>query len=101
MMNPELKAKWIADLKIHPKIQGALHTTKGYCCLGVACITLGGNFELGMPRLDDRALDDRGGLNNHGLTLLGIDENDQSILVDLNDNTDTFEPIIKWIEANL
>ena len=111
MMNPELKAKWITDLKTHPKIQEALHdetsNRNGYCCLGVACITLGGAFEYDeehdsyTARRAGRALNDGEGLNAHGLTLLGISRSQQTELINLNDSEDTFEPVIAWIEANL
>lgn len=116
MMNPELKAKWIADLKTHKQVTGQLcgwrdiddgaDAERGYCCLGVACLTLAGVFEYEsgydlIPRLNGRALNDGEGLNRYALDLLGINEKTQSILIVINDQSDTFEPVIAYIEANL
>lgn len=109
MMNPELKAKWIADLKTHTQATGVLHDAKtgGYCCLGVACLTLGaafggpGDIWGKTPRLGDLAINDGEGLSKYGVELLGITELEQDQLIHINDTSDSFEPVIGWIEANL
>lgn len=109
-MTPELKAKWIADLKTHAKAVGVLrdHDDRGlsYCCLGVACLTLGASFAergtFNAPRLPDgTAINDGEGLSALGLTMLGISEKAHDELIRLNDESDTFEPVIAYIEANL
>ena len=38
-MNPDIKAKWVAalDSGIYKQTTGYLHTSDGFCCLGVLC----------------------------------------------------------------
>jgi hypothetical protein len=118
-MTPEFKAKWIADLKSHEKIQGLLRGwvrddtdcggVVGYCCLGVACLTLGATFEApedcgeldARPILDGERLNDGEGLNLHALGLMGIREIDHTELIAINDKTDTFAEVIAYIEEHL
>ncbi len=111
-MSPEFKAKWIADLRKYPKTTSYLKNSKGYCCLGVACLTLGAKFEVrsfletgglaeDRPILNGRNLANGEGLDHSTLDLIGLTDNQQNKLIALNDCSTTFEPVIAWIEKNL
>jgi hypothetical protein len=108
-MTPEFKARWIADLRKYPKTVGYLKSDGAYCCLGVACLTLGAKFEDRLtagshderPILNGCNLADRGGLTDSTLRDMGLTVRDQTKLIDLNDCSSTFEPVIRWIEENL
>jgi hypothetical protein len=105
-MTPEFKARWIADLRKHPKTTGYLKHDGAYCCLGVACMTLGGHFEKGgdgntRPFLGSNNLAYGEELAYSTLELMGLTYSAQTTLIDLNDRSDTFEPVIEWIEENL
>jgi hypothetical protein len=109
-MSPKFKARWIADLRKYPKTTGYLKTKTGYCCLGVACLTLGAEFEERLvygnvnnerPILNGRSLADGEGLTYSALELIGLTLSNQNKLIDLNDRSSTFDPVIKYIEENL
>lgn len=109
-MSPEFKARWIADLRKYPKTVGYLKNDQGYCCLGVACMTLGAKFKViatgpyagdHRPILNDRNIADGEGLTYETLIDIGLTHSHQNKLIDLNDHSSTFEPVIEWIEENL
>lgn len=110
-MSPKFKKRWIADLRKYPKTRSYLKNSTGYCCLGVACLTLGATFEDNFgtspadadqrPILNGRNLAEGEGLTCETLDLIGLTMSNQNTLIDLNDRSDTFEPVIEWIEENL
>lgn len=103
-MTPEFKAKWIADLRKYPKTRSYLKNSTGYCCLGVACLTLGAKFEersMKRPILNGINLADGEALTPCTLDQIGLTMSNQNTLIDLNDRSDTFDPVIEWIEENL
>lgn len=101
-MNKWVKRKWLRALRSGEYKQGTevLGDARGYCCLGVlACemvpelanadggmVTVSGNCQF-LP--DDLTL------------LFGFDRAQMGTLASLNDDSVSFEPVIKWIEENL
>lgn len=106
-MTPEFKARWITDLRKYPKTRSYLKNSTGYCCLGVACLTLGAKFEerfeLGewRPTLNGINLAEGQALTPCTLEQIGLAMSNQNTLIDLNDRSDTFDPVIEWIEEHL
>ncbi len=115
-MTPELKAKWLADLKSgkYPKTKGHLKDETGYCCLGVLLETIGVGFEDGIVEPDDdgratyephqlEGADVHCGneLSYHGLQIVGLGDQEQNDLVGINDENTTFAEVIAYIEAKL
>lgn len=118
-MTPELKEKWLTDLKSgkYPKTRGHLKDKIGYCCLGVLCETAGIGFRdelVGYGGSLDEARwfapkPDAGGfkvhdgntLSDYGLKQFGLSTFDLESLIDSNDNHDTFDPVIEYIEEHL
>jgi hypothetical protein len=124
-MTPEFKAKWLADLRsgAYPKTTRHLKDDKGYCCLGVALCTLGAGWRSDgtqytdngvvaglyyMPLdFDDMEVNSGNELSEFGMELLGLEKGDHdelirlNDLIHLNDERDTFDEVIGYIEANL
>lgn len=113
-MKPEVKAKWIEDLRSgkYKQAKRVLRSgDNGYCCIGVLCesaslckwsetpkpVELSATgayfaFENGMYSMIDDAMADSVGLNMETCRQLAR----------MNDNDGaTFEQIAKWIEENL
>jgi hypothetical protein len=94
-MNPELKAKWLEDLRSgkFPQARLRLRGALGYCCLGVLreiisprSLAMADNAELLCADHLDRA---------------GFSHPVQSALSKMNDEGKSFSEIADWIEANL
>lgn len=109
MMNPELKQKWIAALESgeYKQARKVLYDGEGYCCLGVLCRVAGATFEhsgllFEPPVLAGDRLDDGQCLNGGALFRFGIDDNEQTILIGLNDGRcKSFKEIAAYIRENL
>jgi hypothetical protein len=108
-MNPEIKIKWLDALRSgkYPKGKGRLRKTKTdvnglenitYCCLGVLC-----------DIIDNTRWNQKDEYNNiNGWYLpseiaisLNIDNHNQSMLSSINDTTETFDDVIKYIEEKM
>lgn len=109
-MNPELKAKWIADLRANPHLQGreALRTKDGkFCCLGRLCEVAGILFD--QDRWAFGEIDEIGDkdwfneeLPSFVLNKLELDPTSGGELMEMNDHENlTFPEIADWIERNL
>lgn len=107
-MTPELKQKWIADLRTAQQAHSRLHNGQGgYCCLGRLCSVLGAEFVYNephntwVPRLDGVTLADGEGLSVEAMGMAGLTYAQQTRLIEINDHNHGFEPVIAWIEENL
>lgn len=113
-MTPEFKAKWIADLRTHEKTENLLREHfeggygYGYCCLGVACLTLGAEFKYcggdegeQRPILDGKVLSVSEKLSTTTLGMIGLSADQQADLILLNDSSNTFAEVIDYIEKEL
>lgn len=109
-MNPELKAKWIADLRANSKLQGwkYMRTLNGkFCCFGRLCEIYGVPFDDSNHGYVIQTTERRKGYFNHTfppamLVDLGISQEQQCQLIDMNDiQCKTFAEIADWIEKNL
>lgn len=112
-MSPELKAKWLADLRSgkYPKTTQFLKRAGGYCCLGVLLESAGVGFTNrydlgpvhpvphGLP--DGETAHDGSELSEGARDLFGITRAQHDRLIDINDNTDTFDKVIDYIEDTL
>jgi hypothetical protein len=127
MMDPIIKAKWIADLRSgnYKQARSQLRNEErfdvdspySFCCLGVLCETMGADWTSGYPVLPDGTimqmgvdnLDDGGsGADADGylsldvLRIIGLGHAHQQSLADMNDDGGaSFETIADYIEANL
>jgi hypothetical protein len=102
-MNKWVKRKWIKALKSgkYPKGAGYLGDSRGYCCLGVLALEM-------VPEYANSVDPDRVQVDGSkhylpdDLTLLyGLSRDEAGRLADINDSVETFEPVIRYIEANL
>lgn len=112
-MTPELKASWLADLKSgkYPKTQNYLKTAHGYCCLGVLCETAGIGFSDEAQGSDIRwyvpnhvdynDINSGNELSAFGMDQFGLTHDQHDKLTSINDRTDGFDEVIKYIEENL
>lgn len=117
-MTPEAKAKWIADLESgrYYKTNSILKSTHGYCCLGVLIETQGpGFFDVPATPLvgdDDKvgvyrpksgpegmAVQNGEELSQFGRKLFGISQSQMDDLTQMNDNSETFTPVIDLIKG--
>jgi hypothetical protein len=101
MLNPELKARWIADLRANPQLQARnkLRDTEGKnCCLGRLCLLQGipwdGAHFVFSTRLS----------NSTPPTLyrkeIGMPEHIMDILIEMNDSQEkTFPEIANYLES--
>jgi hypothetical protein len=107
LMTKANKNAWLKALKSgdYPKGRYKLVNLRfdppQYCCLGVAGRAL-------LHKRDktlDQMIDCRGGrdalLDNKSAAAIGITKDQQFWLAELNDKSDTWEPIIKYIEEHL
>ena len=124
-MKKALKKAWIKDLKNNPQAKGEgnlCYKQAGktrWCCLGrLADIALSFDWVQVPSLLDYRivwATNAKDGdfdylstnqyatevLSNKQLAKVGLDPEDQSELVELNDSSDNWEKVIKYIEDNV
>jgi hypothetical protein len=101
-MKKRFKRKWVEALRSgeYEQASGFLKVGDGYCCLGVL-------RDLINPR--SRAADSEWSvLCARHAALVGLPkfdsddpESPQKVLIDMNDNGDSFVDIADWIEANL
>ncbi len=111
-MNPLIKAQWLADLRsdVYPQTHSYLHTSEGYCCLGV----LLSHYPHATWEIIDEpgdkdvyGLQDEDGLALTGLRLpmlqwAALDRNAQDHLMTMNDDDgETFLTIADWIDEHL
>lgn len=106
-MNTDLKARWVAALRSGKYKQGksALQTWDGkFCCLGVLCDLIdpeGWELRSTFCALYNYKTDTRTGFLPDSLGLaIGLGEEFQSRLSQLNDGNETFEKIARIIETN-
>jgi len=111
-MNSHVKEKWITALRSneYKQTQGFLHTSDGYCCLGVLCdlyakekdmeweIEIDGNIQSfdGKTMVFPESVVDWSGIGNHTITT-----SHYAKLIDFNDNGEDFSFIADYIEENL
>lgn len=117
-MNTRWKQPWIDALESgeYVQTQSALYDGTGYCCLGVLCRIAGAEFQRVVtthghdyePTLvDGIQLNDGQELSNDGRKMFGLDCNQESTLIGLNDGgmragtSKTFKEIAAYIRANL
>src|SRR4051812_42693305 len=112
-MKSELKEEWLRALRSgeYKQARGALHrmrtdlynAAEGHCCLGVLCevvgvrkgTTINGVHEwYGSPMYT-------GVPSDNFLKRVGLSESHTDALVSLNDDSNSYEPTIKYIEENL
>lgn len=106
-MNPWVKRKWVRALKsgAYPKGKNALGTPSvEFCCLGVLACEMVPEF-VRLTQYNRIAV----GTEWNNASLLpddlaiqwGLSGWYQEVLSNINDRSDTFEPVIEWIEENL
>jgi hypothetical protein len=113
-MTPEFKAKWLEALKTYPKTVEHLKDEKGYCCLGVALEVYGCTWNERAHANDKRGpvfepnptepykyLNSGQELSRFGMQVLGLTRGDHDELININDNSPTFEPVIEYIEEHV
>jgi hypothetical protein len=112
MMNPEIKAKWLEDLRSgkFKQTEGTLKSTEGgYCCLGVLCESMGYQWEEGKTgdyvvagEFDEQNEPLECNLNNNILNRTGITTDEQGKLVSMNDSEGkSFLEIADYVEKHL
>lgn len=115
-MNPEIKQKWLTDLRSGEYEQGQgclLSTTGKYCCLGVLCKTIDkGFFAPGVTQPSMNKAGVHGVLYNYKdyptfgslppelRREVGITDTQMYELARMNDNGHSFEQIADHIERN-
>jgi hypothetical protein len=113
-MTPERKTKWIEDLHLYPKTKGHLKDKIGYCCLGVLCETQGAGFNIDpaeffnieavwfeAKELDGADLTAGNELSYYGREYFGLSDEHHDALIALNDDCDSFGPVIEYIRKNI
>lgn len=116
MMNPKWKQPWIDALESgeYQQAQTVLHDGTGYCCLGVLCRVAGATFRKANEpdtyeptRINGLIMNDGHLLSDNALSMFGLDGDQQSVLVGLNDGNDgrdppkSFKEIAAYIRENL
>ena len=121
-MDPELKQKWLKALRSgrYKQVKGTLHNENGYCCLGVLASvskmgrweelsysTTGGKrykfvpFKKYTDKFDD-AVPYVGTFDEGSETAFGLDVDQQTTLVNMNDsNNKSFKQIADYVEREL
>lgn len=118
-MDANLKAKWLADLRSGKfrQAQGYLHNPKGdsYCCLGVLCLSAGASFQDWRdPEYFEREIENApvldGGILSAGedqelsklwMETIGLSDEHNRTLIEMNDGGVPFPRIADYIEKNL
>jgi hypothetical protein len=93
-MDAQLKAKWVKALRSgkYKQARGRLKNprTGGFCCIGVGMLLIDKKYDL----VD--------GITSNAARRLGLTDDEQSKLVDMNDyDKKTFETIARYIDENL
>lgn len=119
MMDPEIKAKWLSDLRsgAYAQARERLRDADTYCCLGVLCRTVGAEFTRAsiddppyvsgtfdnVPVLDGDILSEKDDqeLNTSFLRRVGLTDKDQKELIIMNDGGNSFGEIADYIEEHL
>lgn len=107
-MNPEVKKLWIEALRSgnYEQTRFLLRDKRGYCCLGVLCdlhpdvdwiISTPGIafYPFGVEERDLGNLPDKASLWS------GLTNEQKNILMDMNDNGNSFEEIADYVENNI
>ena len=107
-LDPEFKAKWVAALRSGEYKQGQKYLrtkSDAYCCLGVACKLLPVQWDGSASNNCIQADGYSGVMPTQHMTGIGLDEDAQNTLINMNDGaegrTHTFAEIADYIEANL
>jgi hypothetical protein len=113
-MTKDFRDKWCAALRSgeYNQIQGSLHTSEGYCCLGVACeLESGSGIWKPLRELDPEEYlvekyktneNEETALTNARLSRIGLSCDGMDTLADLNDQEGkSFAEIADWIEQNI
>lgn len=111
-MNTQVKEKWIAALRSneYKQTQYYLHTSDGYCCLGVLCDLYAKESNMEWETENDENIQSFDGktmvLPKSVINWSGIDTDTTSPshyvkLTDFNDNGQDFSFIADYIEENL
>ena len=99
-LDPTFKLNWINALKSgeYEKGKSILHDSKRntYCCLGVVCAM--NDIRTGLNSYIFEHMDPK---NKIPRLLIGAGPDIVSDLVNLNDNNETWDEVIKYIEKNL
>lgn len=108
-MNPEIKNRWIADLRANRNLQctQALQYEGKFCCLGRLCEVVGISFDevmkqyyLEVDDVDVQYFNEE--LPSALLDQLGLISQQEQALIELNDTELwNFHQIADWIEENL
>lgn len=107
-MEAELKKKWIDALNNYSQCIGQLRDCdNNYCCLGVLCdISNYGEWE-DKGNGDYRYRESQyGNCNDERLPLgmvdsIGLDLDDEEVLINMNDSGCSFKEIGEWIDENV
>ncbi|HXJ71864.1 MAG TPA: hypothetical protein VNM37_03385 [Candidatus Dormibacteraeota bacterium] len=114
MFDPAIKAQWLTALRSgqYPQIKSKLHTTDGYCCLGVLCEQLpawqwqtlheaSGEFPEVFGYTAAKSFTMSSAIAPELAHPIGLDGQQQTTLMEMNDSGQSFTEIADWIEANL
>lgn len=123
-LDPDFKARWLDDLRSgkYIKTKKHLRDARGHCCLGVALCTLGVAWNdtakmvtttvAGLPvkvpatwleplEFDGAKVHNGNELSAAGRELVGLSIKAHDDLVVFNDNNDTWDKVIAYIESEL
>lgn len=104
MMTVGFLTRWIKALESgnYKKTLGTLHDNEGYCCLGVQADIQGCTWKDGVPYFKDKinSSDYKNGYLGPNLAK-GLSLRSQITLSRLNDDSKTFEPVIKFLKRKL
>ena len=111
-MNKRIKKDWLTALRSgdYKQTKGELHGKKGYCCLGVLYdIEFNGDWIF--PQDDDRPSylntgawmidNEEASLGSDFIHKCRIVPEEESELIDMNDEGATFKEIADWIKVSL
>lgn len=108
----EFAEKWVAELRTTKRIQGktGLLAEDGYCCLGIACMTVGATPKM-LKHYDETVIEKDGPLNlgrrkffdRIPEILKGSIRQSKLVeeLVLMNDSGTPFKEIADWVEQNV
>lgn len=94
-MDAKIKRKWVDALTsgMYAQCKNGLRRGGGYCCLGVA--------RYAIPELSKFQFDNKGYLLDEELDVMGITDEDQGALANLNDHGVPFDMIAGLIDEAL
>ena len=104
-MNPELKQKWTEALRSgrYQQTNGYLRDSCGYCCLGVLCDIVdpnGWSLDEWAEENRHRIADDNE-LGATGCLTVGLEDDAETHVIEMNDGGTPFTEIADWIDANV